>query len=496
MNTTTMSTTEVLIVGAGPTGLTLACELLRRGISCRVIDQMEAPSTIIRAHGFQPRSMEVLDVTVTIAAQEIESAPTEEIRATYVIGCDGSHSRVRQVLGIPFEGESTTQVFLIAEVDLDWDRNRAMAHAWLHRDGMFSATYIEQMQTWQVFIEYGTVPEGHTLPPLSLDLFQHLLRERTGDTTTIISNPKHLSHFTIRRRLARDYRVGRVFLAGDAAHIHSPAGGLGMNTGMQDAYNLAWKLALVLQGKAPDTLLDTYEEERRPVAMDVLKRTKTNEHTLFPTSSLVRLVRNRVLLPMTGLKVVQRGLTWRDAQLAINYRTSSLSGSHEGKLLAQDTDGLKAWAGFHTAPQAGDRAPDGSCRRAIDGAETSLFREWRGATSSHLLLFAGKHSTASEHSQMVEIASKVQAALGNEGQTFLIVSGSELPATLNWDGVVLLDEQGELHKHYGTGVTTLYFIRPDGYIGFRSQPVMEEPLWTYLGKLFLQPQEASQGLTR
>jgi hypothetical protein len=112
------------------------------------------------------------------------------------------------------------------------------------------------------------------------------------------------------------------------------------------------------------------------------------------------------------------------------------------------------------------------------------------------LLFEGRQATPIERSHLVEVAEKVRTALGSEVQAFLIVSGSEQPATLNWDGVVLLDDRRELHKRYGAGAATLYFIRPDGYIGFRSQPVGEEPLWAYLSKLFLQAQEAREGVTQ
>jgi 4,5-epoxidase len=133
---------------------------------------------------------------------------------------------------------------LLGDVDLDWNRTHDETHAWLHTDGLFAALPLPNSHQWRLFADVAPGANGE-IPQASVQLFKRLMIERTGHTTTI-SNPTWLSNFRIHRRLANNYRSGRVFLAGDAAHIHSPFGGQGMNTGIQDAYNLAWKLALVI----------------------------------------------------------------------------------------------------------------------------------------------------------------------------------------------------------------------------------------------------------
>ena len=326
--------------------------------------------------------------------------------------------------------------------------------------------------------------EGETAPLVSLELFQELFRERTGDSTTTVSNPTWMSNFTINRRMVDHYRVGRVFLAGDAAHVHSPFGAQGMNTGIQDAYNLGWKLALVIAGKVLERLLDTYEEERLPVAKQVLEQTDTNTRVLLSRNPVIEFLREHILT----LDTVQDYLVKRSSQLFVNYRTSSLSQSQQGSLtqktLLPDRQSERVsvadWLGFQAAPHPGDRAPDGPCINASSREETSLFREFRG-THFSLLLFDGLAHTHTGYANLVEIAHRVEDVV----KTHVIVSADDVPEELDWDGSVLLDASHALRKVYGADAESLYLVRPDGYVGFRSQPALTEPLLEYLGRLFL-----------
>jgi 2-polyprenyl-6-methoxyphenol hydroxylase-like FAD-dependent oxidoreductase len=555
MNTALQSQTDVLIVGAGPTGLTLACELLRRGVSCRIIDKAPTPATTSRALGIQPRTLELFDtmglidpvlstggpvfdanfyegdrlllalstagmqkldtpypqiwitpqvnvervlttrlhqlggaveracelvdfrdtgshVSVIVNHHDGDGSRTEEIRADWLVGCDGAHSRVRKVLGVKFEGSTYEEKFLLADVELDWQRARDRSHTWFPAEGMFSIIPLPNSQLWRVF----AVVDGETVPPVSLELFQQLFRERTGDTQTTLSNPTWLSNFTINRRMVDRYRVGRVFLVGDAAHIHSPFGGQGMNTGIQDAYNLAWKLALVIKGHSPEYLLDTYEEERLPIAQGVLAQTDTNTKVLVSNHPIMQFLRERVLT----LDSVQSYLTKRGSQLFIHYRPSSLSRSY------WESQGfsLRNWLTWQFGPQAGDRAPNGTCIRAASHEQTSLFEEFRG-THFSLLLFTGLNGSEAECTNLVKIAHQIKALLGNKVKTHIIINTDKAVQQLDWNGSVLQDELGTLHKKYGASGASLYLIRPDGYIGFRSQPVTAEPLLEYLNRLFL-----------
>jgi 2-polyprenyl-6-methoxyphenol hydroxylase-like FAD-dependent oxidoreductase len=564
MSTTMKHETDVLVVGAGPTGLALACELLRRGVHCRIIDKFSAPATTSRALGLQPRTLELFDamgvvdrvlstggpvidanlydgdrLLLTLSTSGVQELNTpyprlwitpqtsverplearldelggaverarelvglreesdqviatvkrgdggvddiEEIRASWLVGCDGAHSRVRKTLGVAFEGSTYEERFLLADVDLDWSRARNRTHTWFPPDGMFTVFPLPGSSQWRIF----AAEDGGTASPVSLELFRRLFRERTGDATTTLSNPTWMSNFTINRRMVDRYRVGRVFLAGDAAHVHSPFGAQGMNTGIQDAYNLGWKLALVISGKAPEHLLGTYEEERLPVAERVLAQTDANTRVLLSDNPVVRFLREHVLT----LDAVQDYLARRSSQLFVNYRASSLSRSYGeplSKTLLGHRGGEEAGVAdrfdFRTALRDGDRAPDGPAVDAASREETSLFREFRG-THFSLLLFDGLAHTETGYAHLSKVARQVEALLGSTVKTHIVVSTDEVPEQLEWNGSVLLDGTGALHELYGAGAESLYLIRPDGYVGLRGQPASAEPLLEYLDRV-------------
>ena len=546
--------TDVLIAGAGPTGLTLACELLRRGIRCRIVDRMPEPARTSRALGIQPRTLEVfadlgivdevlargvraagariydrdtlllhlrLDhlqapypyvlvvpqsgaeqvllgllhrlggvvergrelvdfreegdaVVATVRAAGDEVGPAEQIRAGWLVGCDGAHSRVRKALGLAFEGSTYEEAFLLADVDLDWGRSRDETHGWLHRDGLFAALPLPRSRQWRLFADVSA-GAGAAAPQATVELFQRLLVERTGDTATTISNPSWLSTFRINRRMVPEYRRGRVFLAGDAAHIHSPFGGQGMNTGIQDAYNLAWKLGLVVRGRATGALLDTYQEERLPVAREVLHDTHRNTNLLLAKHALARFARDHVLVPLLRLGAIQARLVREASELYVHYRRSSLSRSRGGPLARR----FPPLGG----PRAGDRAPDGPGWCSASGAATSLHRELRG-TGFTLLLFGGRSPTPARWRTLSGIARQVEAAVGREVVVQLVVGGDEPPATLDWAGRMLLDPGQELHGSYGANAGALYLVRPDGYVGFRGTVTGGKAVLGYLRRLF------------
>lgn len=561
--------TDILIVGAGQTGLTMACELLRRGIRCRLIDKADAPSQTSKALAVHSRTLEVFEdmgiieqllaqglratdvnlydgnerllhlslqrlkvpypCVLSVPQSETERQLTklwhslggeverskeltdvqqegdrviaivnhisqgteiaEEITADWLIGCDGARSQVRKAIGIEFEGSTYEEEFALADVDLDWSRAHHRLHVWLHQDGPFAAVPLPKSQQWRLIA--GIAAGEDEVPQASVDFFQRLMIERTGDTTTTISNPTWLSHFKIHRRLVNQYCKGRVFLAGDAAHIHSPVGGQGMNTGIQDAYNLAWKLALVTNNKACSALLNTYEEERRPIAKSVLASTHAPTKLLTTQNPALQFVRDHLLLQLLSLELIQPFILKGIAELDIHYRDSSLSQEYYGSLVEtkllhdkkSETPSLKDRFDFHTAPKAGDRAPQNFCQRYPSYSKTSLFEEFKGIHFT-LLLFDGFSQTAAGYARMVNTASSVESLLGDNVQTYIIVAGSDQPETLNWNGSILLDAEHELHQTYGAGAESLYFIRPDGYISFRSQPIEREQLLEYLSKLF------------
>lgn len=548
---------DVLIIGAGPTGLTMACELLRRGIRCRIVDKEATHGLTSRAMGVQARTLEVFanmgiidpvlaagvkrdgvnvykdgktllrmdfhfltgddaipypyGVTlpqsateellidylhhlggtverlreivdlrqdtqgVTATIKNVQTGSCEQIHASWLLGCDGSHSMVRQLAALDFEGSTYQEEYLLADVELDWERSPQEVYVWVHSDGQFAAMALPEKR-WRLFANFH-IGDGREAPPASLELFQQLMRERANDQTTTIHRTYWLSNFRIHRRMVSRYRQQRVFLAGDAAHVHSPFGGQGLNTGIQDAFNLAWKLALVIEGKAADALLDSYTEERIPIARQVLQGTHMNTGVFFGRHFLVRFLRDTFVLPLLKRPFAQRRMLWGASELGVNYRQSSLSQTSDVTLLEK----LALKRLLHLTPQAGDRASDGRCQRLPEMHATTLFQEFRG-TQTHLLLFDGGVHTQDNYKKLLQIARNIASIPGNQITVHLIIS---LNVQLNWEGSLLLDPARTVHAHYGANGPALYVIRPDGYIGFRCQPAREEPLHRYLERIFL-----------
>jgi hypothetical protein len=194
------------------------------------------------------------------------------VRARYVVGCDGAHSTVRTQAGIAFEGHAYPQTFLLADLEVDGLEPGA-AHTYLTAAGMLFFFPLGTPATWRMI---AMRPPGTSGDEVTLDLLQQITDDWTTDHTDrrlILRDPVWMTAFRIHNRGATHYRKGPFFLAGDAAHIHSPAGGQGMNTGIQDALNLGWKLAHVCRGAAPEELLQTYEAERAPVGHGVRRLT-------------------------------------------------------------------------------------------------------------------------------------------------------------------------------------------------------------------------------
>lgn len=436
-----MSDTDVLVVGAGPTGLALACGLRLHGVSVRVVDKATGPATTSRANILYGRGLEVLDRlgalgdlsersvepgkleiyangrpaftmhladffgisgrhgALYVSQAEIEAslrdrlaelggtvewnaelveaeqgdgvnavlADGQRVRAGWLVGCDGAHSAVRKLAGIGFPGVPVIEQFLLADVHADWKQDRDAGCMYMHRDGVLAAIPMRGSgradDLWRFMANVD--PEGDTKldEDAILERFRSLMSERAGQEDVRISGASWTSVFRIQRRLADDYRRGRILLAGDAAHIHSPFGGQGMNTGVGDAENLAWKLALTSTGRAGEALLDTYRAERRPLASDVLRTTTTNTKLLVSEDPVRRFIRDRLLFPIGRLKPVQRRNALLASQLWVNYRRGPL--------------GAGLGARFRGRPRPGDRIADLDCVRE-DGSRTRLHGELGG----------------------------------------------------------------------------------------------------------------------
>jgi len=420
--------TDVIVAGAGPTGLALACGLRAAGVDVRVFDTAAGPAVTSRALGLQPRGVEVLDrlgalgdlpdrglpirsVTIHVDGRELASFPVgqptrlggprgllmsqadiegalrdrltalggsvewgrgvdgfapgsdavtvrlddgSEIDAAWVVGADGAHSVVRKAMGVGFPGVPIVERFLLADVHADIDLQRGGATSWLRGDMVLAAFPLPGDDLWRVMAPAPTEFGDEPTPEVIVDYLRARLAAEAGGT---IRSVEWISSFRIHRRLADSYRRGRVLLAGDAAHIHSPLGGQGMNTGIGDAENLAWKLALVVSGRADQRLLDTYEAERRPIAKGVLETTSSVTKVVVGQGRASRLLRDRIVVPLMNQVWLQNLITERASQLRVSYRHGPL-----GAGLSRFLPGVRA----------GDRVADRTCTR-YDGTTVRLF---------------------------------------------------------------------------------------------------------------------------
>jgi 2-polyprenyl-6-methoxyphenol hydroxylase-like FAD-dependent oxidoreductase len=366
-----------------------------------------------------------------------ESGGEKTVAAQFLVSCEGAHSVIRKQAGFSFAGTTMPMRFVLADVTINWDRPENEVQVWFHRDGVMGALPFGG-QKWRLIIECAAEP--NTEPEdVTLSFVQRLVAERVEQNLGI-RDPVWLSDFRINARMVDRFRDRRIFVAGDAAHIHSPLGGQGIATGIQDASNLAWKLAAVLREGAPDSLLDTYEEERKPVARDVLRGTTAASRLVFAMNPILRFVRERIVFPILGTQFVQTRLFKKVSQLELKYRGRLTELSTEGALI-----------------RAGDRAPDVVFRN--DGGNVSLFELLR---EFGLIALLGPDETNPAIGESL-------AALGI--RAFIVA-----PRHVE-------DVYSDFARLYGAQGSFLYLIRPDGHIGLFQARVDPASLADYLKKI-------------
>ncbi len=384
----------------------------------------------------------------------------------YVVGCDGAHSAVRRLSEIPFEGDQFPFTFMLGDVVLDCDLPRGMVLRAIrpNENGVpdfLVAIPLPERNRYRVSMPApnmlalqakaaGSDPAHGLqteLPGPALEELQ-VVADRLFPQKLQMSDLRWSSLFRISMRLAARYRQGRAFIAGDAAHIHPPTGGQGMNTGIQDAYNLAWKMALVLQGAASPGLLDTYEAERRPVGADVVSRTRTQSEQF-------------------GRKQTAQEERLTETQTLVNYRTSRLC----LESVSESPESLHV--------QAGDRTPDCSgLVRAGVRYPYRLFDITRGVSHVILLYVAG-FAEPGQLELVEKLREKFRVVQGPPCRLVLITS----PDAQQRDVIgatILKDSTGEFSSAYAPEVNTGYVIRPDGYVGYHGRPLTVHGLDDYL----------------
>ena len=517
---TTMKT-DVIIVGAGPTGLALALQLIRYGIDFIIIDKKEGTTPYSKAIGVQARTLEIYE-QIDIAGDLIDlgiitenvrlieggevrgevplgeigkgmspypflliveqglhehllydsiksggkdirwntellnfsqdrdgvraqiqnaSGELETVETKFLVGCDGAKSLVRHHLGIEFEGSTFERLFYVADVQIDWDFAHDSLYVCLAKNTITAFFLMPGEKRYRIV---GTFPEGHKGDEGEI-LYEEIEKQIIADTELKldISNVNWFSVYKVHSRAVNKFSEGRCFLAGDSAHIHTPAGAQGMNTGIQDGYNLAWKLSEVLKHNADLKLLDTYNEERLVNAKHLLQTTDRLFQFGASADPIIMFLRTKIFPYVAGFAVgfdvVRRAIFPLISQIGINYRGSSLSRGEEIFKV-----------------RAGDRMP----YFTIEGR--SIFEHLK-EPKFHAIVF----SDGSEEIDMLEMGGGV--------------------------GLLVFPLYPNIAEIFGTQKTFTVLLRPDNYVGQISSGAAASSVQDYLMVIRGREAESSAG---
>jgi 2-polyprenyl-6-methoxyphenol hydroxylase-like FAD-dependent oxidoreductase len=506
--------TDLIIIGAGPTGLSLACQCIRYGIDFVVVEKNATVTPYSKAIGVQARTLEVYDQigladpaiergtiasrvrlieggevrgemnlgnfgkdlseypymlmleqsknekllyefvlshgrdvswntelenfsqdeTGVTAQVKLPSGESQTIRGKFLAGCDGASSPVRHGLGLTFEGSTFERLFYVADARVEWDLPHDALHVCLAKEVFVAFFPMPGENRYRVV---GTFPESKNEEQgevLYEEIEQEIKHQVKLDLE--LSDVRWFSLYKVHSRRVNKFSNGRCFLAGDSAHIHSPAGAQGMNTGIQDAYNLAWKIALVVKGIASEELLDTYNEERLANAQRLLESTDRMFEFAAGSNWLMSFIRTTIFPPVAGfvasLESVSKRMFPLISQIGINYRNAALSDHTD-----DEPDDVKA----------GDRLP----YFLVDGE--SVFDKLK-EPKFHLLLFSNS-----------DRGNACEQILGKFGD---LIDCHVIPIT---------DRVREIFEREDDFCV---FLRPDNYIAFISSEISARVVDEYL----------------
>ncbi|WP_035362147.1 FAD-dependent monooxygenase [Dyadobacter alkalitolerans] len=435
----------------------------------RILTQHLQSLGILVERGLTLKALTQDDEAVSVLL-ESKDGKTQETQFPYVIGCDGAHSFVRKAAGIAFEGEMMPFEFMLGDVHIDWALPQGYSFQSIHpaikaAPDFFVAVPLPEPSRYRVSMlapasdkptqegnDHGIQSER---PAPGLDLFQTKADELVGEPVRL-SDLRWSSIFRISMRLASSYHATNVFLAGDAAHIQPPTGGQGMNTGIQDAYNLAWKLALVLKGRSPKSLLESYTIERREEGEKVIERSLRASMNTGPA----------------GFKNDRLA----DTQLLISYRTSPWVNPLVNE-------------GWRSDLRPGDRAPDcPGLRRQGIGYPFRLYYLLKG--TAHVLLIDVRDPTQHCLDKLRFLAQSLGTEFGEEIGLYLrIVAITSKPQVMDIHPVSdiawVYDPEGSFANTYSSQDEASWLIRPDGHISWCGVGFNSKSLLSYLHKLFV-----------
>lgn len=390
-----------------------------------------------------------------------KNAHEEEAHFKYIIGCDGAHSKIRHELKIPFEGLPYPQNFIQADFILETeDIEPNEGYAFLQPDSIFSILPLGKKYSRCIASVEKPIPAEQ----LNLEFFENLIYQRTPINVTSIHSPTWFNSFRIHRRKVPTMSQNGAFLAGDAAHIHSPIAGQGMNGGIQDAYNLGWKLAYTLKGYCPESLLNSYSLERSPVADHILHRTHQLTSLLSSKNRLFQEIRN-TLVPILGqFDYVQNRFVNFIEEIKINYRKSPI------------VQKLPRWERIEPLP--GDRAPDTHILASQGITHIRLYEKLK-STSFTLLIFSS-NKRIQETNKLLHFINENYADIIDP-----IIISEEISNELDISQENLFrDPSKSSFDAYNVKKHAIFLIRPDNYIAFRKDRLKAKPLRHYLEKFF------------
>jgi 2-polyprenyl-6-methoxyphenol hydroxylase-like FAD-dependent oxidoreductase len=520
--------TDVLVVGAGPTGLMAASELTRHGVACRIIDKNAHGVRNSRALTLHARSLELLQILglagklvrrgypspginisvdisnpavvemytvdtrypyVLILSQAVTEEVLEEhlnalgvsvqrlttltdleqdaamvtarvrdeegrekvIRARYLIDCGGAGSLALRQLDIPWTGGMISGIAMLADVKFTGELTKGFITNYATDRGVCLFLPFPDEYIRVIALDFTKQDVAHDAPLDLADLQESV--DAIVPMSVRLHDPRWLTHFRAPHRVVDRYRSGRVFLAGDAAHLFIPAGGQGMNTGLQDSFNLAWKMAAVLAGRAGDDLLDSYHTERREIGRQTLRVADT-QFRIFLNQARHRSVRKiaptliRRLLRVQG---VQRRVSQTLSQVGIHYGHTDLSRrQHDASLPSH-------------AVQAGDRLPDAEVTSATE-PDTPLYDLLRHGGFT-LLGYVSPLRPAAERDQVTAFLRDVQMRAGDALRSCLVL---EEGLAQNGDLPVVVDVKRHVRTKLGATPGSVILVRPDAYVAFHT----------------------------
>jgi 2-polyprenyl-6-methoxyphenol hydroxylase-like FAD-dependent oxidoreductase len=560
------ASSDMLVIGAGPAGLTAAAEAIRHGLSVRVIDQNESRSMYSKALVVHSRSLEIFQdmglvanvinsgqkfralniyaankSLARIVFQELDwrdalfpfwlSIPQSEtercledhlhelggsverdtelidlkqfpdhvhvtlkhqgdsiesVDVPWVVGCDGARSLTRKLLGLELNGKAEDDVFILGDVRIDWDLPEDEGSNILSPDGIVLIVPMPEMHRYRIICHMPGFSVTDQ-PEITLELLQSLMDRRTTFKMKL-SDLTWSSVFSSKHFVASQHRQGRVFIAGDAAHIHSPVGGQGLNSGIQDAYNLVWKLALTQHGQALPALLDSYAVERHTTAQNLISTVGTATKIVTLRDPLTQTLRNWLAGILLDTKMIRNRMGRGVAMLDIEYKDSPaiaqdlLPESMANHVLGRFKQIFKYNGhGFSQGPSAGMRAPN--VLMPADGAapSASLFDLYRG-THYTLMIFSGVTGSPAPDT-LLEIGAAIQTQYKTPIQPYIVTV--EPPSIGQDNRHMIVDTDKSIHEAYSAWQPCLYLIRPDKYIAYRSQTIDQNLLTQYLDHILI-----------